>query len=933
MSNSQNISRRGFVAGSVLAGISAAMATSLTGSLQETEKAYADSATETKIVKTCCHGCIYSCPVLAYVENGVVVKVEGDPDGPQSKGSLCSKGLNQIHAMYSPMRILHPLKRVGERGENKWEQISWDEAIDLAATNFLNAIHKYGNYSIVTSTGGGGAYTFYAAISLAYSFKSPNSFEPGCAQCYVPRNAMGMLMYGGQNQSMADHQVLEPFNEYLKATESIIIWGTQPSASQVAEAGRAMTDLRARGCKTVVIDPFFTADAAKANVWLPIKPGTDTALIMAWYRYIFENKLYDEEFTKYWTNLPFLIDPDTKLPVLAQEIFPGFVQSTPDNTPAYVCYDLRTGSVAPFEYSLPENSTVDPEIFWVGEYNGKEYKTAGQIYREEAEPWTLEKTGEMCALKPEAIEEAIRIYTDCKASGITDGVFGDQMNSASQITQGCHGLDMIMGYVNKPGCTLTYTPRTLPAPGPTKRATAAMAPMPWMGLKWGIGRTIGKSDAENQAVYDNCENKETQELVKNLLLDRLGMDKYKGLYYTAMSHIPSVHNAIDTGEPYRPRAWFDMSGNKLAQLGNATSWYDSISQFDFICGQNTHLSSFQIEACDLVFPMQEWLEYCGTDRMNQINVTFMRTDVTHIGETVHPEVAAYKVLERIKEMDPEAVDPTFYFGAKSQQECKDSQVATFGAKDWDDLLNNQNTYVPLKIPDEEYWVYDQHLAIADDGLPAGFGTESRKCEVYVTLMIKMARNGYPWTWPYEQVSCDDYTPICKYVEPAELPDEEYPLIMTSGRIMHFHHGTLRYAPFARELTPTAECRMSPATAEQYGIKHMDWIKITSRRGEIRARAYITKGTADGVLWMERFWNPECYHESQKNKTAGWREQNINVLTMSDGSLNECFGSYTLRGFTVRIEKSEKPDNVWVEPEQFEPYLPTLQNEPVTEVTF
>ena len=228
---------------------------------------------ETKVYKTCCHGCIQVCPCLAYVRNGVVVKLEGDPDAPMSKGSLCVKGLNQLHTMYSPRRLLHPVKRAGERGENKWEQISWDEAIDLAAKGFSDCIDKYGNYSVMTSTGGGGAYLFFEAITLAWAFKSPNSFEPGCAQCYVPRNSMAVYMYGGANQSIADSSVTEPFNEWQPATEAIVLWGTQPSASQTAQAGRAMAELRSRGCKTVVIDPNSRPTLPKPTCGCRCAPG------------------------------------------------------------------------------------------------------------------------------------------------------------------------------------------------------------------------------------------------------------------------------------------------------------------------------------------------------------------------------------------------------------------------------------------------------------------------------------------------------------------------------------------------------------------------------------------------------------------------------------------------------------------------------------
>ena len=75
----------------------------------------------------------------------------------------------------------------------------------------------------------------------------------------------------------------------------MVIWGAQPSVSETAESGRGMAELRAAGVKTVVVDPNFSPDAVKADVWLPVRPGTDTKLLLSWFRYIFENKLYDEE--------------------------------------------------------------------------------------------------------------------------------------------------------------------------------------------------------------------------------------------------------------------------------------------------------------------------------------------------------------------------------------------------------------------------------------------------------------------------------------------------------------------------------------------------------------------------------------------------------------------------------------------------------------
>lgn len=149
MAQTHSVTRRGFLKAAALAGAAGALGTSGAGLLEQADQAYAQSSSETKVYKSVCHGCIASCPCKVYVTDGVATKIEGGPDAPESRGSLCMKGLNQIQTMYSPRRILRPLKRAGERGENSWEQISWDEALDLATEKFVEAREKYGPYSFL----------------------------------------------------------------------------------------------------------------------------------------------------------------------------------------------------------------------------------------------------------------------------------------------------------------------------------------------------------------------------------------------------------------------------------------------------------------------------------------------------------------------------------------------------------------------------------------------------------------------------------------------------------------------------------------------------------------------------------------------------------------------------------------------------------------
>ena len=938
------MTRRTFAKTAVAASLASAVGLSLSNSLVDAEPGYADSAPDVKVYKTMCHGCIQFCAVRVTVEDGVATKIIGDEDSPLNKTGVCIKGLNQLHTMYSPRRILHPMRHV-KRGTNEWETISWEEAIDLGANAIVDSIKKYGPYSFFCSSGGGGAYSGAFAYGFVEAFGSPNSFEPGGAQCFMPRANMAPLVYGGRPPSIADSFLLEPFNTYNNATKVLVLWGAQPSISQTALSGRGMADLRERGCKTVVVDPHFSPDAAKADAWLPLRPGSDTALVLCWWRFILDNKLYDETFAKYWTNLPFLINPETRLPYLAEELWPDYKNPSADpegeySTPAFVCLDKRTNSIQPFPFTKPEDVPVDPEIIGETTINGVKAKTAAQIYREEADPWTLEKTAEYCWLEAADIEKAIRIYADAEVAGIAHGVATDQMRCSAEVPLGLNGLDCLMGYVNKPGSTLTLLSATHET-----RPTQPWDPFgsgSWLN-NYGVGWVTGRSEKWNRERVENFPDKKTQSLWMQMLKDRLGLIEHKGFYWQDNCHIPTILKAIKTGEPYKPRVWYDFSGNKLAMLGNANSWYEAFDQIDYCICQHPIITSFHFECCDLFLPVEEWLEWSGQSSI--LNKTFMFTQVVHLGETVHNEIPSQQILKRCKELlsdwpVTEAFPAPMARAHESEKDIQAEVAKNFGAESWEDLKENQDKYVPLVIPEDKFWQYNQHEAIVDDGLPAGFATESRKCEPYCTMLLHMSRTGFPFTYPMEIDACDDYNPICVNIEPVETPDDpEYPLTITSGRVPYFHHGTMRHAPFSRELYPAPYLHINPEAAQKYGVKHGEWVSVSSRRGTISATAYVTKSVGPKTLWMERFWNPEAYDTSQKNPDGGWRQCNINILTDNyiDSDVEKpwatVYGSYTLRGFQVKVEPGKRPDNIWVEPKEFEPFMPTLQHEANTEVVF
>lgn len=127
-------------------------------------------------------------------------------------------------------------------------------------------------------------------------------------------------------------------------------------------AVRMVNELRAKGVKTICIDPRFTPDAAKADIWLPIRPGTDVALQMAWIRYILENRRYDEEFVTRWTNLPYLVEVESRFFARAKKGENG----APDT---FYVWDEKTASMQPMEY--PYDEKLSPALWGTYEVDGK----------------------------------------------------------------------------------------------------------------------------------------------------------------------------------------------------------------------------------------------------------------------------------------------------------------------------------------------------------------------------------------------------------------------------------------------------------------------------------------------------------------------------------------------------------------------------------
>lgn len=250
-------------------------------------------------------GCHDGCGVLYYTKGNKLVKVEGDKESPFYNGRLCPRCLNLPEAVHHRDRLLYPLKRIGKRGENRWERISWDDAYDLIETKVREAQKDYGPESIVCMVGTG-RNVWGIVPKLTYSaFESPNfatGFLSGDA-CYLPRAALMGTMTG-------DFQIIDAGQVYEEGIDSpryqipkcIMIWGNNPIVSNPdGFMGHWIVDLMKRGTKLIVVDPRVTWLASRADYHLPLRPGTDSALALGMMNVIINEGLCDAEFIDKWT--------------------------------------------------------------------------------------------------------------------------------------------------------------------------------------------------------------------------------------------------------------------------------------------------------------------------------------------------------------------------------------------------------------------------------------------------------------------------------------------------------------------------------------------------------------------------------------------------------------------------------------------------------
>ena len=399
-------------------------------------------------IPTACGMCYTNCGILVHVKDGKVIGLEGNPIHPQNRGLMCAKGKAGIMNLYNPNRVLTPLKRTNPKKgigvDPKWVEISWDEALDTITSRLGDLKDDPQKLFLQIWEVIGDNYKWLAALAAA--FGTPNVMTASSPSCGKVIHPMEFLSGGGFHQ--------QPDLHYCKYA---LLVGTQIGTAARGCFNHMATDYaeaRKRGMKVVVVDPISSYAGAKADEWIPIRPGTDSAFALGLMNVLVnELGIYDAPYLKKYTNAPYLVGPDG----------------------TYV-RDPNLGNPLVFDSTFQKGVSYDsatPEVALEGSYQvaGVKCAPAFQVLKDHLRSFTPEKMSEITTVPAATIRRVAREFGAAAQVGATTIIKGQELPLRPACVDWARGpqghkhgfhncwalklINILIGNVNMPGGILS----------------------------------------------------------------------------------------------------------------------------------------------------------------------------------------------------------------------------------------------------------------------------------------------------------------------------------------------------------------------------------------------------------------------------------------------------------------------------------------------
>ena len=388
-----------------------------------------------KIVRTVCSpNCTGSCGINAYVKDGKLLKIE-PADFPDNRFKrICLKGISMaMQRVEHAERIRYPMRRKGARGAGEWERISWDQAFDYLAEKLTAIADEYGPEanSWISMTGN------YGIMAMMLSARVANTLG---GTAFTNLGIMGDL--GANMGFLPTLGVHQEANEWpdLVGSKLIILFGINIADTAHSDI-HFMFDAMEQGARVISIDPRFSRTAGKADQWIPIRPGTDAAMIMAMIKIVIDEKLYKQDYVKKYTNCPFLVRSDNKQCLRYSDI-------DANSSEGYVVIDDKSG------LPVTADVSIDCRLEWQGEVRLADgtsihCQTGFAAIVKGCQEFTLDRAEEITEVPQQIIRELVHEYVNADPATVWIGQGTQRYYNGHQSFRALITLGALMGNIGK----------------------------------------------------------------------------------------------------------------------------------------------------------------------------------------------------------------------------------------------------------------------------------------------------------------------------------------------------------------------------------------------------------------------------------------------------------------------------------------------------
>ncbi len=385
------------------------------------------------------------CAFDVYVRDGLVFREEQAAEYQQLRPELpdmnprgCQKGCCFSHRMYEPTRLKYPIRRVGERGSGQWERVTWEEALDDIADSFLDVVTEEGTDRVIWDLG--------PDINIGAANAAQARFAQLTHSICLDSNSSNGDGHRGAFETFGNIYMERGIEDYFYS-DVILVWGANPVYTSIPNA-HFFTEARYNGTDVVVISPDYSASAIKADLWVPVKPGTDAALALTIAHLIVEGDHVDKAFVSEQTDLPLLVRQDTGAFLTEADLDGGDEES-------FVMVDAAGG------FHIAERKTLDldgvePDLdatldVTLDDGTQVAVRTVYSLLKERLATYTPEAASEMCGTAPGLIRRLADMVINARA---LSNVAGSSMNKYfhGNLTERAMILIwVLLGQMGKPG--------------------------------------------------------------------------------------------------------------------------------------------------------------------------------------------------------------------------------------------------------------------------------------------------------------------------------------------------------------------------------------------------------------------------------------------------------------------------------------------------